>query len=390
MPARDEALSSLFVTVFPHLNERQHRILAAAQARALGWGGIAAVAEASGMSRSTVQKAVRELDEGLEFSERVRGPGGGRKSMMKSNKRLVKDLESLVDPATRGDPESPLRWTSKSTYQLGYSLQANLKTREGQSHPDRDAQFGHLTGQVMAFVARKQPVISVDTKKKELVGDYKNAGREWERKGQPAKVSMYDFIDPTKGKAIPYGVYDVAANVGWVSVGVDHDTAAFAVETIRRWWRQVGSRAYPKAKKLLVCADGGGSNGYRTRLWKVELARLSAETGLSVTVCHFPPGTSKWNKIEHRMFSHISLNWRGRPLTSHEVVVDLIGATTTRTGLKIRAELDTNEYPTHIKVNDEELAAVPLKRHRFHGDWNYTINPPTKSKDTKPNDNLVI
>jgi len=370
----------------------------------MGRGGIARVAEATGMSRSTVQKAVGELDEGLEVSDRVRRPGGGRRSIRQTNPRLVKDLEALVEPATRGDPESPLRWTSKSTrqlaaalaekghdishstvadilHELGYNLQANVKSRELSSHPDRDAQFRYLTDQVQEHMARKQPVISVDTKKKELVGDYKNAGREWEKKGQPVKVNIYDFVDPERGKAIPYGVYDVASNAGWVSVGTDHDTASFAVETIRRWWLEVGRRAYPKAKKLLISADGGGSNGYRTRLWKVELARLAAETGLSITVCHLPPGTSKWNKIEHRMFSHISMNWRGRPLTSHEVVVELIGATTTRTGLKVRAQLDTNKYPTDIKVTDEEIAAVPLRKHDFHGEWNYTIHKPRASRN---------
>ena len=310
----------------------------------------------------------------------------------------------MVEPATRGDPESPLRWTSKSTrqlaaalaekghdishstvadilHELGYNLQANVKSRELSSHPDRDAQFRYLTDQVQEHMARKQPVISVDTKKKELVGDYKNAGREWEKKGQPVKVNIYDFVDPERGKAIPYGVYDVASNAGWVSVGTDHDTASFAVETIRRWWLEVGRRAYPKAKKLLISADGGGSNGYRTRLWKIELSRLAAETDLSITVCHLPPGTSKWNKIEHRLFSHISMNWRGRPLTSHEVVVELIGATTTRAGLKVRAQLDTNKYPTDIKVTDEEIAAVPLRKHDFHGEWNYTIRKPRASRN---------
>ena len=404
MSAPDESLASKLAIVFPHLNERQCRIVAAAEARAMGRGGIVRVAEATGMSRSTVQKAVHELDEGLEVSDRVRRPGGGRRSIRQTNPRLVKDLEAMVEPATRGDPESPLRWTSKSTrqlaaalaekghdishstvadilHELGYNLQANVKSRELSSHPDRDAQFRYLTDQVQEHMARKQPVISVDTKKKELVGDYKNAGREWEKKGQPVKVNIYDFVDPERGKAIPYSVYDVASNAGWVSVGTDHDTASFAVETIRRWWLEVGRRAYPKAKKLLISADGGGSNGYRTRLWKIELSRLAAETGLSITVCHLPPGTSKWNKIEHRLFSHISMNWRGRPLTSHEVVVELIGATTTRAGLKVRAQLDTNKYPTDIKVTDEEIAAVPLRKHDFHGEWNYTIHKPRASRN---------
>jgi len=394
----DELLAWKLSIVFPHLNERQRRITAAAEARSIGRGGIARVSEATGMSRSTVQKAVAELDQGFELSPRVREPGGGRNSIRQAYPGVAKDLDGLVDPATRGDPESPLRWTSKSTGQLaetlvargyeitddtvgkllrelGYSLQANVKTREGSSHPDRDVQFNYINEQVKTHMGKRQPVISVDTKKKELIGDFKNAGREWEPQGAPTEVNIYDFIDKGKGKAIPYGVYDVGANTGWVSVGRDHDTAMFAVETIRRWWRQVGEHTYPKAKKVLICADGGGSNGYRVRLWKLELARFAAETELEVTVTHLPPGTSKWNKIEHRMFSHISMNWRGRPLTSHEVVVNLIGSTKTRGGLKIHAALDTNDYPKDIKVSDEEMAALPLRKHEFHGEWNYTINP---------------
>jgi hypothetical protein len=306
-------------------------------------------------------------------------------------------LERLVDPATRGDPESPLRWTSKSTQTLadelgaqghsvgprtvakllhenGYSLQATRKTREGGDHPDRDAQFRYLTEQVNTHLGAGDPVVSVDTKKKELVGQYKNAGREWQPAGQPEQVEVYDFIGEA-GKAIPYGVYDVAANAAWVSVGCDHDTAAFAVATLRRWWQAMGRPLYPQARQLLICADGGGSNGSRVRLWKVELAALAAETGLEITVCHFPPGTSKWNKIEHRLFSHISMNWRGRPLESHETIVQLIAATTTRTGLAVQAELDDRPYPKGTKISDKQMACLPLTRHDFHGNWNYTLQP---------------
>jgi hypothetical protein len=311
---------------------------------------------------------------------------------------LVEALEALVDPATRGDPESPLRWTSKSTRELadalagqghrvshttvgqllraqGYSLQAAAKTREGAQHPDRDAQFRYLTGQVNAYLAAGDPVVSVDTKKKELVGRYKNPGREWQPKGEPVQVDVHDFPDPAIGKAIPYGVYDIAANTGWVSVGRDHDTAAFAVATLRSWWQRVGRPAYPQARRLLICADSGGSNGSRLRLWKVELAKLAADTGVEITVCHLPPGTSKWNKIEHRMFAHISMNWRGRPLESHEAVVALIGATTTRTGLTVHAEFDERSYPKGIKITDKQMAALPLDKHDFHPDWNYTLQP---------------
>jgi transposase len=394
----DEALGRRIELLFPHLDERQRRIYAAAEARSLGRGGVTAVARVSGMSRSTVQKAVEELDRGFEVSPRVRRPGAGRKPIARANPALVRALEALVDPGTRGDPESPLRWTIKSTRQLaealaeaghpvshsavadllhdlGYSLQANVKTREGASHPDRDAQFSYLSREVTRRLKRGEPVISVDTKKKELVGEYKNAGQTWRPRGSPEEVRMHDFADPALGKAIPYGVYDVGANVGWVVVGTDHDTAEFAVATIRSWWETVGRPAYAGASRLLVCADGGGSNGYRVRLWKVELHRLATESGLQITVCHFPPGASKWNKIEHRLFSHISMNWRGKPLTSHEVIVDLIGSTTTRQGLKVRAGLDPRSYPTHIKVTDQELAAVPITKHSFHGEWNYTIHP---------------
>ena len=382
-----------FAQVFPHLDERQRRILAAVEARSLGRGGVTRVAEATGMSRSTVTAAVKELEAGLVVTDRVRRPGGGAKSITEKYPTLEGALKALVDPETRGDPESALLYTLKSTRQLAnelqaqgyevshemvaqllrrlrYSLQANAKTREGSSHVDRDAQFRYINDQVAAYSASGDPVISVDAKKKELVGNFKNPGREWQPVGEPEEVSVYDFPDKAVGKAIPYGVYDVQANEGWVSVGGDHDTAAFAVETIRRWYRSVGKPAYPGASRLLICADGGGSNASRSRLWKTELAGLVAETGLEVTVCHLPPGTSKWNKIEHRLFSHISMNWRGRPLVSHEVAVELIGATTTRTGLKVRAERDLGLYPTKIKVSDEDLAAVPLHKHAFHGEWN--------------------
>ena len=386
----------MFAVLSPHLNERQRRLLAGAQARAVGRGGVAAVARASGMSRSTVSTGAAEVDEGPELTERVRRPGAGRPRIEDRDPGLVEALDALVEPTARGDPGSPLRWTCKSTRNLadalteaghpvsaqvvaellaalGYSLQATSKQVEGSSHPDRNAQFGYINDLAAEHLDSAQPVISVDTKKKELVGNYANGGQEWQPAGEPVRVEVHDFIDPAVGKAIPYGVYDVAADQGWVSVGADHDTAAFAVATIGRWWDMVGAVAYPKAKRLLITADAGGSNSYRSRLWKVELAKLAADAGLDITVCHFPPGTSKWNKIEHRLFSHISMNWRGRPLTSHEVVVDLIAGTTTRTGLKVRAELDRASYPKGIAVTAEQLAAVPLQRHEWHGDWNYTV-----------------
>jgi hypothetical protein len=354
------------------------------------------VAEATGMSRSTVQGAVAEIDAGVEISERVRRPGGGRPKLIDRDPTLLQDLDDLVEPESRGDPMCPLRWTCKSTEQLAralngmghqvspdtvgrllkamdYSLQAPAKENEGAQHPDRDAQFGHLNAQVEAHLRAGEPVISVDTKKKEVVGNLANKGKEYQPKGTPARVDVHDFPDPEVGKAIPYGVLDIGANEGFVVVGDDADTAAFAVATIGRWWDMVGSAAYPEATRLLITADAGGSNGYRNRLWKRELGALAARTGLAITVCHFPPGTSKWNRIEHRLFSHISMNWRGRPLTSHQVVVDLIGATTTRTGLKVRAQLDEGYYPTGTKVTDAELAAVPITPHAFHGEWNYTV-----------------
>ena len=391
-------LAQTVTTMLPHLNERQRRLLLGAAARSLGRGGIAAVSRASGVSRPTVKKAVQELEQPSMPVERVRQAGGGRKRIRDRSPEIVTELEHLVDPDTTGDPMSPLRWTCKSTRQLadaltsrghpishpvvaellheaGYSLQANAKRLEGSAHPDRDAQFRYLNEQVKAFLAQGLPVVSVDTKKKELVGPFKNGGREWRPQGQPEPVNVHDFPDPRIGKAIPYGIYDVGRNAGWVNVGQDHDTASFAVASLRRWWQVVGMRSYTAAQGLLICADSGGSNGYRVRLWKVELQRLANETGLQAVVCHLPPGTSKWNKIEHRLFSHISMNWRGRPLVSHEVVVDLIGATTTRVGLRVEAERDEGAYPTKIKVSDADMAALRITPHPFHGEWNYTIEP---------------
>lgn len=385
--------------VLPHLNERQRRVLLAAEAQSLGRGGISLVARAAKVSRPSIHKGLRELEETPQAPQRrARRPGGGRRRLKEKDPGLVTALESLVAPDTRGDPMSPLRWTCKSTRQLAdtltqqghpvshrvvgellrgadYSLQANAKRLEGADHPDRDAQFRYINEMVKSFLAEGLPVVSVDAKKKELVGPFKNAGREWQPKGEPEVVRVHDFPDPKLGKAIPYGIYDVGRNAGWVTVGRDHDTAGFAVACLRRWWQAVGVTVYPRADRLLICADGGGSNGYRVRLWKVELQRLATEAGLQVTVCHLPPGTSKWNKIEHRLFSHISLNWRGRPLVSHEVIVELISATTSRQGLHIRAELDAGLYPTQLKVTDEQMAAVRVAPHAFHGEWNYTIAP---------------
>ena len=390
--------------LWPELNERQRRRLLGVEARELGWGGVSALARAVGVSRSTVARGLADLDapESLPAGWSRRA-GGGRKRLTDNDPGLAEALDALVDPETRGDPESPLRWTCKSTRELagaltrvghrvgertvaallradGYRLQANAKVREGRQHPDRDGQFRHIDAVVRRFLRSGDPVVSVDAKKKELVGadpGYKNGGREWEPTGEPTRVGVHDFPDPAVGKAVPYGVYDLAADTGWVSVGCDGDTAAFAVATLRRWWNSVGSVAYPTSRRLLICGDAGGSNGYRLRLWKVELAAFAAETGLTVTVCHFPPGTSKWNKIEHRLFNHISMNWRGRPLTSHEVVVELIGATTTRTGLSVHAELDTGTYPRGIKVTDKVMTALKprIKPDKFHGEWNYKVLP---------------
>jgi transposase len=393
----DALLAQKLAAVLPQLDERQRRLLLAAEARALGYGGISRVARASGVSRATIQQAVRDGPAGAEFA-RVRRAGGGRKKTRDRDPTVLADLEGLVSPDTRGDPMSPLRWTCKSTrqlaaaprhqghrlsarlvrdllHELGYRLQAPATTLEGSRHPDRDAQFRSLNEQTKAFLAAGDPVVSVDTKKKELVGAFKNGGREWQPQGQPEPVNVHDFPDPQVGKAIPYGIYDVGRNAGWVAVGQDHDTAGFAVAGLRRWWQVVGQPTSPRAARLLICADGGGSTGYRVRLWKVELQRFADATGLRVTVCHLPPGTSKWNKIEHRLFAHISLHWRGRPLVSHEVIVELIGATTTREGLEVQAERDTGVYPPRVKVSDAELAAVRLTPHAFHGEWNYTIAP---------------
>jgi transposase len=393
-----DALAAKFEAVFPHLDERQRRLLAGAEARVLGHGGIRVVAKAAGMREGTVARGVAELESGEEPLGRTRRPGGGRKKAADVDPGLRPALMALVEPDVRGDPMSPLRWTTRSTRTLaeelnraghkvsadtvgdllreeGFSLQGNVKTIEGAQHPDRDGQFRYLNQQAKQHQAAGDPVVSVDTKKKELVGAFKNAGRQWRPKGEPVAVGTHDFPDPQLGKAIPYGIYDLAANTGWVGVGTDHDTAAFAVACLRRWWDAVGRAGYPGSRRLLITADAGGSNGYRTRAWKAELAALAVDTGLEITVCHLPPGTSKWNKIEHRLFSHITLNWRGRPLTSHEVIVNSIAATTTRAGLTVAAELDTDTYPTGVRVSDAQLAALPLTRHDWHGDWNYTLRP---------------
>lgn len=395
----------MYQLVAPELDERSRRLVVAAGATALGRGGISAVAEAAGVARHTVSSGVAELaglakvsTEREKGKSRIRRPGGGRKKVAHQDTTLVYDLEQLVEPTTRGDPESPLRWTCKSVrrlamelgvlghrvcpqvvanllHELGYSLQANVKVIEGGQHPDRNAQFEYINGRVTASLSAKQPAISVDTKKKELVGDYKNNGSDWRPKGDPERVKVHDFVEAGKGRASPYGIYDIAHDLGWVNVGVDHDTSAFAVESIRQWWRSMGSALYPGAERLLITADGGGSNGSRVRLWKVELQKLADETGLIISVCHLPPGTSKWNKIEHRLFSHISMNWRARPLISHEVIVSLIANTTTSSGLRVESRLDTGKYPAGIKVSDEELASINLERDDFHGEWNYSIRP---------------
>jgi Rhodopirellula transposase DDE domain len=397
----EASIRQRFLDLADTLNERQRRLWAAAEAKVLGYGGISRVARATGVSRRAIHAGVAELARGAADGlpeGRVRRPGAGRKPLTQLQLGLVAALEALVEPTCRGDPESPLRWCCKSVRRLAgqlrqqgfrvgrqkvaellqdldYSLQANCKTREGGTHPDRDAQFEYIAARVNDFQARKQPAISVDTQKKELVGDFKNNGREWRPQGQPAEVRVHDFVDQKLGKAIPYGVYDLAANTGWVSVGIDHDTAVFAVETIRRWWRNLGQPLYPEATELLITADGGGSNGTRCRLWKVALADLVNETGLSISVCHYPPGTSKWNKIEHRLFSQIGINWRGRPLTTRELIVHLICDTRTETGLVVRAELDEGRYPTGVKVTNQQLKAINLHRADFHGEWNYTIKP---------------
>jgi len=395
----EEAIGERYRALAGELDERRRRLWAAAEARSHGRGGLAAIVRATGMAENTIRAGLRELEAGETLEPgRVRRRGGGRKALSEIDPSLVADLERLVDPDSRGDPEQPLRWTAKSVRRLaealrslghqvshetvakllrslGYSLQANAKTREGSAHPDRDEQFRHINQTASEAIAAGQPVISVDTKKKELVGDFRNGGAELRPKGSPIPVRVHDFKDPELGKAIPYGVYDLANDEGWVSVGIDHDTAAFAVESIRSWWHQLGSVRYPQATTLTITADCGGSNGNRTRLWKTELQGLCDETGLAVTVCHFPPGTSKWNKIEHRLFSFITQNWRGKPLLSREVIVNLIGATTTRGGLDVYARLDERDYPKSIPVSDAELAAVSLAGEEFHPEWNYTIKP---------------
>jgi len=393
-----------FRSLSTFLDERMRRLVAAAESAAIGYGGVSLVARATGVSRRAITQGMRELSqqkvprESSPSQPRIRRKGGGRKRTVDKDPALREDLDRLVEPATRGDPESPLRWTCKSVrklaeelrreghavsyqtvaellHEMDYSLQANQKTLEGSQHADRNQQFEYINRKARRYLKRGEPVISVDTKKKELVGDFKNPGREWQPQGQPEQVRVHDFEirQPDKGKVAPYGVYDLGRNVGWVSVGVDHDTAEFAVESIRRWWRWMGRRSYAKAKRLLITADAGGSNGARVRLWKWELQRLADETGLEISVCHFPPGTSKWNKIEHRLFSFISQNWRGKPLVSHQVIIDLISATTTTTGLTVKSRIDTNIYERGLRVSDQQMAELQLRREKFHGDWNYKL-----------------
>jgi len=414
------AVEAKFKALSPRLDEATLRLWAAAEARSLGRGGVSVVAKVAGLSRTTIyagladieaaSKAMRKRGKAAAQAlvtaterKRIRAPGGGRKRLVDIDASLLADLDALVEPTSRGDPMSPLRWTCKSTTrlaaelaasghrvsqrtvcdllaQMNYSLQSVRKTREGGQHPDRDAQFQYIATMVTKFQRQRQPVISVDTKKKELIGDFKNAGREWQPQGQPEQVRVHDFIDDELGKVAPYGVYDVTANVGWVSVGIDHDAAEFAVQSIRHWWLEMGRPMYGQAKRLLITADCGGSNGYRVRLWRLQLQRLADELGLQVQVCHFPPGTSKWNKIEHRMFCHITNNWRGRPLLSRQVVVNLIGSVTTDQGLRVKAALDENTYEPGIKVSDADLAAINLKRDKFHGEWNYRVTPRATDK----------
>ncbi len=403
MGVDDEALiSKRYQLISGILNERQRRLYLAAEAQVLGYGGISLVSRATNISRPVIHAGLKEL-EGLDLSEeledgRIRRPGGGRKRTVLVDETLRSDLEALLEPATIGDPQSPLRWTTKSTrslanelkikghqtshsmvadllHELGYSLQSNRKNLEGTQHDDRNAQFEFIASMAKTLLDQGEPVISVDAKKKELVGGFANSGKIWRPKGEPEEVLVHDFIDPSLGRANPYGIYDIGRNEGWVSVGVDHDTASFAAESISRWWQKMGSVGYPDATELMITADGGGSNGSRVRLWKLELQKLSNEIGIPITVCHLPPGTSKWNKIEHRMFSYITMNWRGRPLVSHEVIINSIANTKTKTGLRIKAELDTNTYPLGVKVSDEQLSQVNIDRADFHGEWNYTISP---------------
>jgi len=402
----DSVIQRRFRSLSPFLDERMRRLVAAAESEAIGYGGVSTVARATGVSRRAITEGLKELKRRKKVRAvpptplRIRREGAGRKKAAEKDPTLREDLDRLVDPITRGDPESPLRWTCKSVrllaeelqraghtvsyqtvaellHEMDYSLQANQKTLEGAQHADRDEQFQYINRKAQRYLKQGDPVISVDTKKKELVGDFKNGGREWQLKGQPERVRIQDFEirQPGKGKVAPYGVYDLGRNVGWVSVGVDHDTAAFAVESIRRWWRWMGRPSYPQAQRLLITADSGGSNGARVRLWKWELQQLADETGLKIAVCHFPPGTSKWNKIEHRLFSYISQNWRGKPLVSHEVVINLIAATTSKTGLRVKSKLDSNTYPAGIKVSNQQMAELRLRRDTFHGDWNYALLP---------------
>jgi transposase len=409
MTPLEEIIFNKYELLKPFLDEQNKRLFAGSEALAIGEGGISIVSRATGMSRDTISKACKELLSGnVGTSEipipdgKIRAPGGGRKKVVDKDPTLVSDLEELIEPTSRGDPQSPLRWTSKSlrklaeelkkmghnvTYSrvadmlhmLGYSLQANRKTIEGASHPDRDQQFNYINEKCKAFQEEGQPVISVDAKKKESVGNFKNNGKELCPKKEPINVNVYDFKDKELGKVNPYGVYDIGANEGWVSLGIDNDTASFAVETIRRWWKMMGCKVYPEAKKLMITADCGGSNGYRVRLWKVELQKLADETGLEILVSHFPPGTSKWNKIEHRLFSYVTMNWRGKPLTSYEVIVNLIAATTTKNGLKVNCMLDENEYPKKIKIKKEEVENLGIIQDEFHGEWNYTFEPKMNS-----------
>ncbi len=401
----NEKIKDKYEKLSPYLNEKTRRIWAAVEAISLGWGGISQVSSATGLSRTTIHAGKSLLEESLlvkakQSEQRIRVSGGGRKLLEEQDAMLLFDLESLIEPMTLGDPESVLKWTSKSVVKLadalnkgghrispksvynllstlGYSLQSNRKTRDGSSHIDRDEQFLHISEMVKNFQSQKEPVISVDTKKKELIGNFKNAGSEWCQKEQPVEVRMHDFVDPNLGKAIPYGIYDLTWNKGWVNVGIDHDTAEFAVESIRHWWYSMGKPLYPNSQHLLITADCGGSNGYRTRLWRLKLQELATEMGKTIHVCHFPPGTSKWNKIEHRLFSYITQNWRGKPLTSLQVVVNLIRNTKTKAGLEVQARLDQNLYPTGIKVTDTEVDAIAIERDSFHGEWNYNIKPLT-------------
>ena len=394
------AMQARLADLLPRLNERDRRVAMATEAKSWGRGGISTVQRATGASRSTIRRGLADLADDVpeESGRRVRAPGGGRKKAEVTDPELLDTLDTLIEPETRGDPESPLRWTTKSTrnlaaeltkmghavshsvvaeilHSLKYSLQGTRKTLEGRQHPDRDAQFRYINTLAEEFLASGDPVISVDTKKKELVGRFAQAGREWQPEGEPVEVSTYDFPSQTDGKAIPYGVYDLTDNSAWVSVGIDHDTSVFAVTTIEKWWQQIGKEKYPNARRILITADGGGSNGHRPWLWKFELARLAKATGLHITVCHYPPGTSKWNKIEHRLFSRVTHNWRGRPLETYQTIVNLIANTTTTTGLTVRCELDPNLYPTKIKLTNQQKESIPLTRHEFHGDWNYTIGP---------------